>query len=79
MRDPLAIAALRSLETSAIVTVTGVLGSLDVAINSPAGLSGYDWRAAGYALAIGLASGAIKAAVAYLSAVRARDSAAGTN
>lgn len=70
MKDPKIVAALRLLETSVIVTFLGVLTVLQSALSSPAGLSGFDWHNALNALVLGLVSGVVNAAMAYLNAVK---------
>lgn len=65
MKSPYAIAGLRMLETSAIVTVLAFLSTLQGALAN--GLSSYDWRTALSALALGLLSGIVNAIVTMLN------------
>ena len=66
-KSPFVIAAWRTAETAAVVSMLAFLGSLQAALTSPHGLAGYDWRAALDALALGLVSGGINGLIAGLN------------
>jgi hypothetical protein len=70
IKDPRLIAALRMLETSAIVSVLAFLATLATALQSPAGIASYDWHSALASLALGIAAGLVNALTAYLTAVK---------
>ena len=66
-KSPYITAALRLVETSAIVTLLAFLGTLQSALASPSGIASYDWRSALAALGLGLASGVVNGLVAFLN------------
>ncbi len=66
-KSPFVIAAWRTAETAAIVSLLAFLGSLEAALASPHGLGSYDWRSALEALALGLASGGVNGLITGLN------------
>ena len=66
-KSPFVIAAWRTAETAAIVSLLAFLGSLQAAISSPHGLGGYDWRSALAALGLGLVSGGLNGLITGLN------------
>ena len=66
-KSPFVIAAWRTAETAAIVSLLAFLGSLQAAVSTPHGLGGYDWRSALDALGLGLVSGGINGLITGLN------------
>lgn len=66
-KSPYIIAAYRLLETSVVVTLLGFLATLVPALSSVDNFRAYDWRSALAALALGVASGVVNAAVTALN------------
>ena len=66
-KSPFVIAAWRTAETAAIVSLLAFLGSLQTAVSTPHGLGGYDWRSALDALGLGLVSGGINGLITGLN------------
>ena len=66
-KSPFVIAAWRTAETAAIVSLLAFLGSLQAEVSSPHGLGGYDWRSALAALALGLVSGGLNGLITGLN------------
>ncbi len=66
-KSPFVIAAWRTAETAAIVSLLAFLGSLQAAVSTPHGLGGYDWRSALAALGLGLVSGGINGLITGLN------------
>ena len=66
-KSPFVIAAWRTAETAAVVSLLAFLGSVQAAIAGPHGLAGYDWRSALAALALGLVSGGVNGLIASLN------------
>lgn len=70
IKNPLVIAAWRTFETAAIVALLTFCASLQTALVSPTGLSGYNWHVALSALALGVASGLVNGIVVLLNLLR---------
>ncbi len=64
-KSPFVIAAWRTAETAAIVSLLAFLGSLEGALSH--GLASYDWRSAVEALGLGLASGGVNGLITGLN------------
>ena len=66
-KSPFVIAAWRTAETAAVVSLLAFLESLQAALATPHGLGGYDWRSALDALALGLVSGGVNGLIVGLN------------
>ena len=66
-KSPFVIAAWRTAETAAVVSLLAFLGSIQAALTSLHGLAGYDWRSALDALALGLISGGVNGLIVGLN------------
>lgn len=66
-KSPFVIAAWRTAETAAVVSLLAFLGTLETALGSPHGLASYDWMTALQALGLGVASGGVNGLITGLN------------